>query len=109
MVVSYRFIYGEQGRYMEMETIPRINHTEMGLLSMVNDGNNMIASQFFITLGENLDFLDGKHSVFGLVAEGMHIVQRINEELVCIIFYYYKHNKIYFRSMTKIIHTKISG
>lgn len=76
------FIYGEQGRYMEMETIPRINHTEMGLLSMVNDGNNMIASQFFITLGENLDFLDGKHSVFGLVAEGMHIVQRINEELV---------------------------
>ena len=42
----------------------------------------MLGSQFFITLGDNLDFLNGKHCVFGRVAEGIETVDRINEELV---------------------------
>jgi len=28
-------------------------------------------SQFFITLGDNIDYLDGKHAVFGHVVEGL--------------------------------------
>ena len=35
--------------------------------------------QFFITLADNLDYLDGKHTVFGEVAEGMDILMKINE------------------------------
>lgn len=36
---------------------------------MTNNGGDMHGSQFFITLGDNLDSLDGRHSVFGEVAE----------------------------------------
>lgn len=35
--------------------------------------------QFFITLADNLDYLDGKHTVFGEVAEGMDVLMEINE------------------------------
>ncbi|KAK3097466.1 hypothetical protein FSP39_009887 [Pinctada imbricata] len=72
-------IYGEQAKYFEMEVSPRIKHTKAGLVSMVNNGNNMHGSQFFITLGENLDYLDGKHTVIGEVSEGMDILMQINE------------------------------
>lgn len=37
--------------------------------------------QFFITLGENLDYLDGKHTVFGEVAEGFDILDKLNEAI----------------------------
>ena len=35
--------------------------------------------QFFITLGENLDYLDSSHTVFGDVAEGLEVLMKINE------------------------------
>jgi len=37
---------------------------------MVNDGNDLHGSQFLFTLRENLDSLDGIHTVFGEVTEG---------------------------------------
>eukprot|EP00216_Chloropicon_sp_CCMP2111_P000242 CAMPEP_0198244236 /NCGR_PEP_ID=MMETSP1446-20131203/33733_1 /TAXON_ID=1461542 ORGANISM="Unidentified sp, Strain CCMP2111" /NCGR_SAMPLE_ID=MMETSP1446 /ASSEMBLY_ACC=CAM_ASM_001112 /LENGTH=364 /DNA_ID=CAMNT_0043928235 /DNA_START=18 /DNA_END=1113 /DNA_ORIENTATION=- len=46
---------------------------------MANAGENLNASQFYITCSENLDSLDGKHTIFGEVAEGMDVVTRINE------------------------------
>ena len=36
-------------------------------------------SQFLITLGENLDFLDGKAAVFGKVVEGFDVLEKIND------------------------------
>ena len=36
---------------------------------MTNNGGDMHGSQFFITLGQDLDSLNGRHSVFGEVAE----------------------------------------
>lgn len=75
-------MYGEQGRYFEMEMIPKLKHTRKGLVAMVNNGNNMLGSQFYITLDDNLDYLDGKHCIFGEVVEGLDTVQKINEELV---------------------------
>jgi peptidyl-prolyl cis-trans isomerase-like 4 len=36
-------------------------------------------SQFFITLADNQDYLDGKHAVFGRVIEGMETLDKINE------------------------------
>jgi len=38
--------------------------------------------QFFITLAENIDYLDGKHTVFGEVAEGFDVLQKFNEAYV---------------------------
>ncbi len=39
-------------------------------------------SQFFITHGDNLDYLDGKHDVFGHVVEGDDVLEKINEVYV---------------------------
>lgn len=35
-------------------------------------------SQFFITLGDNLDYLNGKYTIFGKVAEGFDTLETIN-------------------------------
>ena len=39
-------------------------------------------SQFFITLAENIDYLDGKHAVFGHVVEGLDTLDKLNEVFV---------------------------
>lgn len=38
--------------------------------------------QFLITTGENLDYLDSVHTVFGEVTEGMDVLAKINEAFV---------------------------
>jgi peptidyl-prolyl cis-trans isomerase-like 4 len=35
--------------------------------------------KFLITLAENLDFLDGKHTIFGEVAKGLDILEKLND------------------------------
>lgn len=78
----FRLLYGDQARYFEQELKPRIKHSKLGQLSMVNNGANMHGSQFFITLAPNIDYLDGKHTVFGEVAEGFDVLQKLNEVYV---------------------------
>ncbi|XP_073431750.1 peptidyl-prolyl cis-trans isomerase-like 4 isoform X2 [Dendrobates tinctorius] len=78
----FRKLYGDQASYFEPEKVPRIKHKKLGTVSMVNNGNDQHGSQFLITTGENLDYLDGVHTVFGEVTEGMDVLKKINETFV---------------------------
>ncbi|KAG9067584.1 Peptidyl-prolyl cis-trans isomerase cyp6 [Linnemannia hyalina] len=91
-----------QKKYLPAEIHPKLKHRERGTVSMAIAGastgaqqdvnsvlgasgvggdagaGGVIGSQFFITMGENLDYLDGKYTVFGKVAEGMEVLEKIN-------------------------------
>lgn len=77
----YGIVLGDKARYYEAEKMPKIKHDKVGLLSMVNCGDNMLGSQFFITLGSELQSLDGKHCVFGEIGDGIEIIFKLNEAI----------------------------
>ena len=60
----------------ELQGNPRRH--EIGALSMAHAGRNTGGSQFFIVLSEaNTRHLNGEHTVFGKVTEGMDVVKQI--------------------------------
>ena len=66
-------IYGEK---FEDEFHPELTHKK-GAISMANAGPHTNGSQFFIVHAPETSWLDGKHSIFGEVIEGLEIADII--------------------------------
>ncbi|OMJ09092.1 Peptidyl-prolyl cis-trans isomerase-like 4 [Smittium culicis] len=82
-------------KYMSSKAASSLKHNKKGTVSMVASTNKssdmnqstinqnlFVGSQFFLTLSDDLDYLDNKFPVFGQVVEGLDVIEKINEQLV---------------------------
>ncbi|KAG6818742.1 hypothetical protein H0H93_002198 [Arthromyces matolae] len=71
-------------RYFEPEIRPKLKHATKGTVSMavaptLDNHKGGCGSQFFVTLADNIEYLDGKHAVFGHIVEGFDTLDKIND------------------------------
>ncbi|KAF9024331.1 cyclophilin-like protein [Hymenopellis radicata] len=72
-------------RYFTPEILPKLKHTNKGTVSMAvapslpGQEKGGCGSQFFITLADNIEYLDGKHAAFGHVVEGLDTLDKLND------------------------------
>ncbi|XP_026756079.2 peptidyl-prolyl cis-trans isomerase sig-7 [Galleria mellonella] len=78
----FGLLEGPEKRFFSGEKMPKIRHTNAGLLSMVCTGDMMVGSQFFFTLAPDLDSLNPVHCVIGEVTEGHDVLRKLNE-VIC--------------------------
>ena len=64
--------------YSIKDEFSKKNRNDRGTISMANAGPNTGGSQFFINLVNN-NYLDKMHPVFGKVAKGMEVVDKISK------------------------------
>tara|TARA_R110002072_G_scaffold282761_2_gene445921 strand:- start:14475 stop:14924 length:450 start_codon:yes stop_codon:yes gene_type:complete len=71
---------GGPGYQIDCETDADKQHHERGVLSMAHAGRNTGGSQFFVCHSrDNTAHLDGAHTCFGKVIEGVDVVDEIQE------------------------------
>jgi len=72
-------------RFFTPEFHPKLKHAERGTVSFAtapgskDPDERVAASQFIVTTGDDLDFLDGKAAIFGRVVEGFDTLEKIND------------------------------
>jgi peptidyl-prolyl cis-trans isomerase B (cyclophilin B) len=67
---------GGPGYQFGSEFSPNVKHDQAGRLSMANAGQGTDGSQFFLTFVPT-PWLDGKHTIFGQVVEGMDVLKKL--------------------------------
>ncbi len=70
---------GRGGPGYTFEDEPNEHRVVRGALAMANAGPNTNGSQFFIVTADEASWLDGKHTVFGRVVEGIDVVDAISQ------------------------------
>ncbi len=68
------------GKPFEDEFKPNIMFSKPGILAMANAGRNTNGSQFFITTVPT-PHLNGRHTIFGEVVEGMDVVRKLENSV----------------------------
>jgi peptidyl-prolyl cis-trans isomerase B (cyclophilin B) len=78
---------GGPGHHIKCETVGNPHKHTRGALSMAHAGKNTGGSQFFMVLSEaNARHLNGVHTVFGQITEGLDAMAKIdkNDELTSV-------------------------
>lgn len=70
--IGGKLIYGQ--KFVDENFV--LKYIGVGVLFMVNFGENINGFQFFIII-EKIDWLDGKYVVFGYVIDGMDVVRKV--------------------------------
>ncbi len=77
-VGDHRVGSGGPGYTIKCETSAPLQHHDRGVLSMAHAGKDTGGSQFFICHNrQNTQHLDGVHTCFGKVVEGLDIIDQI--------------------------------
>lgn len=74
---SKKQLWGTGGPGYEFEDEINSHKLVRGSLAMANSGPDTNGSQFFVVTKESTPWLDGKHTNFGNVVEGMDVVDKI--------------------------------
>lgn len=76
---------GASRKTFPVQVDPKRKHSEKGMVSMAtvpserDADERLVGSQFLVTLGDDIDYLDGKALIFGKVVEGFDTLEKINE------------------------------
>eukprot|EP01053_Blabericola_migrator_P001466 Blabericola_migrator_1__1465@NODE_1387_length_4641_cov_160_569961_g928_i0_p1_GENE_NODE_1387_length_4641_cov_160_569961_g928_i0NODE_1387_length_4641_cov_160_569961_g928_i0_p1_ORF_typecomplete_len575_score78_28Pro_isomerase/PF00160_21/5_3e13Pro_isomerase/PF00160_21/1_3e16RRM_1/PF00076_22/5_3e17RRM_5/PF13893_6/4_4e07Nup35_RRM_2/PF14605_6/0_032RL/PF17797_1/0_087RRM_7/PF16367_5/9e03RRM_7/PF16367_5/0_13RRM_3/PF08777_11/0_24_NODE_1387_length_4641_cov_160_569961_g928_i010212745 len=89
-LIDYSFpgVFGDGPQSRWLRGIPDDNgkakHNEIGLLATANERHNENGAFFYITLSKDLESLNGKHTIFGRVVEGLQdvLMHKINRTAV---------------------------
>ncbi len=68
--------WGSPGYYYSIETSDDITFDKAGMVAMANAGSDAVNSQFFFTFSP-LTYLNGKHTIFGEVIDGMDVLRSL--------------------------------
>mmetsp|Transcript_48957 Transcript_48957/g.151159 ORF Transcript_48957/g.151159 Transcript_48957/m.151159 type:complete len:449 (-) Transcript_48957:74-1420(-) len=73
---------GLSHRFFNDEISLTLKHNAKGTIAMANEKPNENGSQFYITLRDSVPHLDGKHTIFGVLAEGLDVLEKIDSVMV---------------------------
>lgn len=79
---------GPSRKTFALEPQKKLKHNERGTVSMAtvpaprDPDSRLAGSQFIVTLGDNLEYLDDKAVIFGKVVEGFDVLEKINDAFI---------------------------